>query len=76
MKIDIDDMEALFDRRFALNSLCFLKEVTVLRKMLPEEFYDELTALVPIVWLPCKSPFACNRGRGRDAIQGQIPWNR
>ena len=47
-KIDID---TLFDRRFAQLSL-FPERGNSARKMLPEEFYDELTALVPIVWLP------------------------
>ena len=60
-EIDIDEMEDLFGRRLAHLPLS-PERGNVVRKMsprqlvrgriVPEELYDELTALVPIVWLP------------------------
>lgn len=50
-QIDIDGMEALFGRRFTEHSW-FPERGNILRRILPEDFYDVFTALVPIVWLP------------------------
>ena len=60
-EVDIDEMEDLFVRRFAhlppsaergnLVRKMSLRQL-VRGRIVPEELYDELTALVPIVWLP------------------------
>ena len=47
-KIDIDTLSTPRARQFTL----FHEKDNTARKMLPEELYDELTALVPLIWLP------------------------
>ena len=50
-QINVDDMETLYGRGFT--QLSFFDEGDdIVRRMLSEGFYDELTHLVPIVWLP------------------------
>ena len=50
-EIDIDDMEALFGRRFTQLSRLPERD-NIFKRILPGDFYDVFTASVPIVWLP------------------------
>lgn len=47
-KIDIDTLSTPRAHQLTL----FYEKDNTARKMLPEELYDELTALVPLIWLP------------------------
>lgn len=47
-KIGIDTLSAPRVSQLTL----FYEEDNTVRKMVPEELYDELTALVPLIWLP------------------------
>ena len=50
-EINIDEMEDLFGQRSRQPTL-FHERGGLPGRLLPEELYNELTALVPIVWLP------------------------
>lgn len=50
-EINLDEMEDLFSRRSRHHELFYDRE-NISRRMLPKRFFDELTHLAPLVWLP------------------------
>ena len=46
------DIDTLSGRRFAHQVSLFYETDDLIRQILPKELYDELTVLVPVVWLP------------------------